>query len=216
MRRMTFNTIEDLAQRMIDESRKDDGLVVSAICFYEYGTALISEILKSDIGVENIEIAEQCMDGYDKEYLICIYDDLLNVEPLYKENYENGYAYHEDDITYIHQDCNSRILKFVYSDAIIEFKIDEIDDDNEDCFGETTNCKCKCYGKDESIRETTEHSLGESTQLHFNSDGALTGFTKTWDKSVNGIDSYSTYTIYSNDPDEVKRYVDYLGIDFNK
>lgn len=199
MRSITFNTIEDLAQRMIDESHKDDGLIVSAICFYEYGTALISELLKRDIAVENIEITEQCMDGYDKEYLICIYDDILNVEPLYRKDCENGYVYCGGNITYIHQDCNSRILKFVSSDDIIEFKIEEIDDDNEGCCEETTN-----------------HSLGESTQLHFNDDGELTGFTKSWNKSVFGVDAYSTYTIYSNSREEIDTYAKALGIDLNK
>lgn len=213
---MTFNTIEDLAQCMIDESHKNDGRVVSAICFYEYGTALISELLKMDIAVENIEIMEQCMDGYDKEYLICIYDDMLNVEPLYRKDCENGYVYCGGSITYIHQDCNSRILKFVFSDDIIEFKIEEIDDDNEDCCAEATNYKCKCHGNDESISETTEHSLGESTQLHFNDDGELTGFTKSWNKSVFGVDAYSTYTIYSNSREEIDTYAKALGIDLNK
>ena len=215
MRGMTFNTIEDLAQRIVDESRKDNKPVVSVICFYEYGAALISEILKTDIAVENIEIAEQCMDGYDKEYLICVYDELLNVKPLYKENYESGYAYHGGDITYIHQDCNSRILKFVTSDDIIEFKIKEIDDDNEECCDKTTSHKCKCFDE-ESITETTEHSLGESTQLHFNDDGELTGFTKSWSKSAFGVDAYSTYTIYSNSRDEIDTYAKALGIELNK
>ena len=216
MRSMTFNTIEDLAQRMINDSNKDDGCVVSAICFYEYGTALISELLKRDIAVENIEIMEQCMDGYDKEYLICIYDDMLNVEPLYRKDCENGYVYCGGNITYIHQDCNSMILKFVSSDDIIEFKIEEIDDDNEGCCGDKTNHKCKYYGNDESISETTDHSLGESTQLHFNDDGELTGFTKSWNKSVFGVDAYSTYTIYSNSRDEIDTYAKALGIELNK
>ena len=73
MRRLFFEDVHELSDKMIHDVLK--GLeCVSAVCHYELATALLSELIQSDIPIGQIDISDYEWSGYDREYMITIMD----------------------------------------------------------------------------------------------------------------------------------------------
>ena len=77
--------------------------------------------------------------GYDKEYILTITLDGIYVEKMWVENLKNnqsGYLQDKTTITFVHADCNSKVLKYLEAKQIYEFSVDIFDMNDEDEFDE--------------------------------------------------------------------------------
>lgn len=176
LKRVEFDCICELANVMddyiLDNAPTGEYPIVSAYANYEVAKALVEALIILDNPIGAIlELEDYEMSHYDREYVVYLSEDGVTCEKCY---HENGYYNGGGDISFIHEDCNSKLLSHIDSQTICEFGIgsDECEDE----------CDCdECCGCD--------------NKLTIESDGDMHGF------SVNRSDEngYSSYSFYSTD-----------------
>lgn len=200
MERLIFKDIDDLAARMID-SYSDNEDCVSVICHYDIATALLSELVKSDLSICQINIHDYEWNRYDKEYQLSIMDDKIYCSPAFvyskdgysKDTYLDTWA----NVVYIHQDSNSAILKHIECDDIYEFAVEDLDDIEP------------CEYDDEIVTHHSDFATVSRDQF-----GKPTGFSKSWYRdNGNGITKYDSYSCYCNDENLLKEMARKLEIE---
>lgn len=197
MTRIVFEDVHELSIEMLHDVLNFSDCV-SVVCHYDMATALLSELIQSEVQIGQIDLTHEWT-GYDKEYFVYIVDGCVSCEPAYRSIRSGGHDKYLEmgaDIMYVHQDCNSKILKYIDCDKIFEFSVNEIDDADEDemcCSG----C-ADCEDTDDEI--TTHHS--NSVTVSRDKFGTPTGFTKSWFRdNGDGVSQYSSYSYYCNDED---------------
>ena len=197
MKRIVFEDVHELSVEMLHDALNFSDCV-SAVCHYELATALLSELIQSEVQIGQIDLTHEWT-GYDKEYFVYIVDGCVSCEPAYRSIRSGGHDKYLEmgaDIMYVHQDCNSKILKYIDCDKIFEFSVEEFDESDEDemcCSG----C-ADCEDTDDEI--TTHHS--NSVTVSRDKFGTPTGFTKSWFRdNGDGVSQYSSYSYYCNDED---------------
>lgn len=154
MDRKEYKNILDLAIEMdkyVHNSHSDDEYnIVSAYVPYEIAKELVETlvILGNHLGAI-VELEDYEMSNYDKEYVIYLSPDGIASEKIY---HEDGYYYGGGDISYVHEDCNSKLLNYVDSKYIYEFGFVEDNEDECEC------SECTCH-KDEKPVATTSKSV---------------------------------------------------------
>lgn len=181
MERIIYEDLHALSSAMLYDALNFSDCV-SAICHYDIATALLSELIQSEVSIGQINISDYEWNGYDKEYAVTIMDGYLYCNPIYgmkKDGYsKEGYLGTYADVAYVHQDCNSKFLKYLECDKVYEFAVEELDD-IDDC--------------DDEI--VTHHS--DSVTVSRDMYGTPTGFTKSWCRdNGEGIMQYSSYSYY--------------------
>lgn len=217
MRRLFFEDVHGLSNNMICDTLIDSKCV-SAVCHYELATALLSELIQSDIPIGQIDISDYEWSGYDREYMVTIMDGNVYCNQAYGRKVD-GYSKDEyiessSDIVYVHQDCNSKILKHINCDEIYEFSIYDVDgfDDFEcDCF-ECKHDECLCNGfcldedDDNDNDDGTISYCSDSSTVSKDRYGKPTGFTKSWSiTDEDGIYQSTTYSYYCSDEDILRK-----------
>lgn len=159
----------------------DDYPVISVYGKYDVIKDILEDLIAGGVSIANeIELHDYDVYYYDREFVLYLTTDGVNVEKTYDvddETYLSGSA----DISFVHEDCNSKLIKYVDSKTIYEFGYNEED---EDC--DFDECECACCG-----------------DIHIETDGDMHGF------SVNHSDenSWSSYSFYSTDMDLVNEMV---------
>lgn len=154
----------------------NDYPVISVYGKYDVIKDILEDLIASGVSIVNeIELQDYDVAHYDKEFVLYLTTDGVNVEKTYdveSDTYLSGSA----DISFIREDCSSKLIKYVDSKTVYEFGYDEEDD--FDC----SECECACC-KD----------------IHIETDGDMHGF------SVNhsGENGWSSYSFYSTDMDLV-------------
>lgn len=146
---LEFDCVFDLAetlQAMLGDAT-DDYPVISVYGKYEIIKPLLENLIMSGIEIANeIELEEYAVTHYDKEFVLYLSDRGINVEKTYRDG---GYLYGVGNISFVHDDCSSKLLPYVNSNIIYEFNIDEqeidVDLDSEfelefDCDEDCENC----------------------------------------------------------------------------
>ena len=114
----------------------DDYPVISVYGKYDVIKELLEDLIASGVSIANeIELQDYDVAHYDKEFVLYLTTDGVNVEKTYdveSDTYLSGSA----DISFIHEDCSSKLIKYVDSKTIYEFGYDE--DDECDC----DECDC--------------------------------------------------------------------------
>lgn len=105
--------IGDLCSRMLADASK--GKISYATLFFDEAVELVRELLKHDVHVISIDLTDEIIDGYTREYFISLdgEDMELNVEKAWHEKNEwndAGYLYFEANTHYIDGDASSTIL----------------------------------------------------------------------------------------------------------
>lgn len=189
MKRVGFNDLYELSQEMIYQEKK---LLhcISAICKYEIATALLSELIRSDIPIGQIDICDYSWNAYDKEFIISIMDGNVYCNPAF-DTKNNSYYETYADVAFVHQDCNSRFLKYLDCENVYEFAVREMDEiDDEDI--------------------VTYHS--DYVSVRRDKLGNPIGFTRQWNTNdKNGTLSYRSYSFYCDNEDTVR----YMAEQFN-
>lgn len=195
MKRIEFGCICELAAIMDDyiwdNTFEDEYPVVSAYVKCEEAKLLVERLIEfgNPIGAI-IELEDYEMSHYDKEYVVYLSEDGVTCERNHnKDGYYNGGG----DISFVHEDCSSKMLSHIDSKVIYEFAIGECDECyDEDC----EDCDCdfdrdECCGCDDA----------NDKELDIESDDDMHGF------SINHSDENGTssYSFYSTDMDLVEK-----------
>lgn len=197
MKRIIFENVHELSAEMLHDALNFSDCV-SAVCHYELATTLLSELIQSEVQIGQIDLTNEWT-GYDKEYFVYIVDGCVSCEPAFRSVHDGGHDKYLEmgaDIMYVHQDCNSKVLKYIDCDKIFEFAVEELDgiDEDEMCCSGCADCE----DTDDEI--TTHHS--NSVTVSRDKFGAPTGFTKSWFRdNGDGVSQYSSYSYYCNDED---------------
>ena len=219
MRRLFFEDVHELSNKMIHDVLKGSECV-SAVCHYELATALLSELIQSDIPIGQIDISDYEWSGYDREYMITIMDGNVYCNQACGRKVD-GYSKDEyiessSDIVYVHQDCNSKILKYIDCDEIYEFSIydvDDFDDFDYNCFDcGHENCSCDGFCLDEDNDNGDEEDDGtisycsDSSTVSKDKNGKPTGFTRSWSiTDEDGTYQSTTYSYYCSNEDMLRK-----------
>lgn len=204
MKRIIFEDVHELSVEMLHDALNFSDCV-STICHYEIATTLLSELIQSEVPIGQINISDYECSGYDKEYIVTIMDGCIYCNPAYGVHgkYLDAFA----DIAYVHQDCNSMVLKHIDCDKIFEFSVNEIDDTD------TYRDECKCDSDSDSDNDIVSHR-SDSVTISKDKFGNPHGFTKSWSRdNGDGVTQYSSYSYYCNDKDMLSHMAQDLGIE---
>ena len=136
MERIEFEDIYDLAEIMdsyvTSNVSEHEYPIISAYVDYKLAKSLVEILISMGNSIGAIlELEDYEMSHYDKEYCIYLTEDGITCEKTFNDgSYYNGGG----DISYVHEDCNSKLLSHIDSKAIYEFGIDEDDEcECDDC-----------------------------------------------------------------------------------
>ena len=135
MERIEFEDIYDLAEIMdsyvTSNVSEHEYPIISAYVDYKLAKSLVEILISMGNSIGAIlELEDYEMSHYDKEYCIYLTEDGITCEKTFNDgSYYNGGG----DISYVHEDCNSKLLSHIDSKTIYEFGIGE--DDECDCDG---------------------------------------------------------------------------------
>ena len=133
MNRLDFDCPFDLADTItaLLGDIDDDYPVISVYGKYDVIKDILEDLIMSGVSIANeIELQDYDVAHYDNEFVLYLTTNGVNVERTYdveSDTYLSGSA----DISFIHEDCNSKLIKYVDSKTIYEFGYDE--DDKCDC-----------------------------------------------------------------------------------
>lgn len=145
MKRVEFDCICELANVMddyiLDNAPTGEYPIVSAYANYEVAKALVEALIMLDNPIGAIlELEDYEMSHYDREYVVYLSEDGVTCEKTY---HKNGYYNGGGDISFVHEDCNSKLLSHIDSQTICEFGIRSDEDEECDC---DECCACKDNG----------------------------------------------------------------------
>ena len=137
MNRLDFDCPFDLADTItaLLGDIDDDYPVISVYGKYDVIKDILEDLIASGVSIANeIELQDYDVAHYNKEFVLYLTKNGTNVEKIW---HDDTYYYGSADISFIHEDCNSKLLSYVDSKTIYEFGYDE--DDECDC----SECACK-------------------------------------------------------------------------
>ena len=132
MNRLDFDCPFDLADTItaLLGDIDDDYPVISVYGKYDVIKDILEDLIASGVSIANeIELQDYDVAHYDKEFVLYLTKNGVNVEKTWNND---TYYYGSADISFIHEDCNSKLIKYVDSKTIYEFGYDE-DEDECDC-----------------------------------------------------------------------------------
>ena len=147
MKRIEFEDIYDLAEIMdsyvMSNTSEHEYPIISAYVDYKLAKSLVEILISMGNSIGAIlELEDYEMSHYDKEYCVYLTEDGITCEKIFNDgSYYNGGG----DISYVHEDCNSKLLRHIDSKTIYEFGVNE-----DDC----DECECT-YKKDEKPATTS-------------------------------------------------------------
>ena len=201
MKRLEFNDIYEVMDTMSEsyDNLCDSDLYPVITAYGKYD--VIKELLEGFLA-DGFEISgDICLEtpdatGYDKEFALYLTEDGVSVCKIF----ENGkYLNEYPDVAFVHEDCNSKMLKNIESKLIFEF-VFEFDDDEDEFDNDDLCCDdCDCYECDNRIRskdikcnETVADKLVEYSK---DDNGDLHGFSV----SKGYGNSFMSYSLYTSD-----------------
>ena len=177
MNRLDFDYPFDLADTItaLLGDIDDDYPVISVYGKYDVIKDILEDLIISGVSIANeIELQDYDVAHYDKEFVLYLTKNGINVEKIW---HDGAYYYGSADISFIHEDCNSKLLSYVDSKTIYEFGYDEDDGIDDECSCDECECACK---KDE--KPTTTPS---STTYRVNGKEVD---KETYEKALNELD----------------------------
>ena len=149
MNRLDFDCPFDLADTItaLLGDIDDDYPVISVYGKYDVIKDILEDLIASGVSITNeIELQDYDVAHYDKEFVLYLTKNGVNIEKIWNDD---TYYYGGGNISFIHEDCSSKLIKYVDSKTIYEFGYDDEDDE---CGCDECECACK---KDEKPATTT-------------------------------------------------------------
>lgn len=188
MKELFFKDTDNLCLHILDifDNFATDEFDIGVIAKYDVARRVLSGLC-SVYDICEVEIESQDYCGYDKEFIIALNKDGVWCEPAYR----NGrYLEDETTIVFIHEDCNSAILKAVKPILAYVFSV-----------GDDSECEEVFYDDecDENCEECPYFEYGSNVEfedLDYDEDG-LHGFSLSFsdDESRRFVSYYSTENI---------------------
>lgn len=202
MKRLEFNDIYEVMDVMSESydnlCENDLYPVITAYGKYDVIKELLEEFIANGFEINgSICLEDPCSTGYEKEFALYLTEDGVSVCKIFEDGrYLNEYP----DVAFVHEDCNSKMLKNIESRMIFEFAFDdELEDDIEDDYDESCCDDCDCYECDNRLRSDKIkcHESVPEKYVDYSKDenGDLHGFTV----SKGDGNSYMTYSLYTSD-----------------
>ena len=152
-----------------DNSSEDEYPVVSAYANYEVAKALVEALIMLDNPIGAIlELEDYEMSHYDREYVVYLSEDGVACE---KNHNKDGYYNGGGDISFVHEDCNSKLLSHIDSQTICEFGIRSDEDEECDC-NECCGC-CECDDNKELDIESDDDGYSITVRCNLDADEAM-------------------------------------------
>lgn len=135
MNRLDFDCPFDLADTItaLLGDVNDDYPVISVYGKYDVIKDILEDLIASGVSIANeIELQDYDVAHYDKEFVLYLTTYGVNVEKTYdveSDTYLSGSA----DISFIHEDCSSKLIKYVDSKTVYEFGYNEDECDCDEC-----------------------------------------------------------------------------------
>ena len=178
MNRLDFDCPFDLADTItaLLGDIDDDYPVISVYGKYDVIKDILEDLISSGVSIANeIELQDYDVSHYDKEFVLYLTVNGINVEKTWNDDtYYSGSA----DISFIHEDCNSKLLNYVDSKTIYEFGYDEDDGIDDECSCDECECACK---KDEKTTTSTVSSKSAIYKIN-NKEVSKEEFDKEYEK----------------------------------
>ena len=194
MNRLDFDCPFDLADTItaLLGDIDDDYPVISVYGKYDVIRELLEDLIASGVSIANeIELQDYDVAHYDKEFTLYLTKNGVNVEKVWNDG---TYYYGSADISFIHEDCNSKLIKYVDSKTIYEFGYDE--DENED---ECDCSECACKKDEKPTTASTTKSTYRVNGKEVDKD--------TYEKAMNELDD----KYLDNVQDMLLNYFDFVS-----
>lgn len=135
MEKLYFDDFEDFASyaSFEYESIKDEDFQdISIVAKYNEMRNIIKELIYAGYDIRSIEIDDEECNGYDSEYVCTILRDEIWCEPM---KIEGKYLADDSTITYVLDNCSSKVIPYCKGNAVYEVTIDEYDEycDCDEC-----------------------------------------------------------------------------------
>lgn len=203
MKRLEFNTmpVSELLEVMVSTfDLYDDGFEYPIITAYgKYD--VIKELLEGFLA-DGFEISgDICLEtpdstGYEKEFALYLTEDGVSVCKIFEDGrYFNEYP----DVAFVHEDCNSKMLKNIESKLVYEFAFNDDEECDEEFDDESCCDGCDCYECDNRLRskdnKCDESVLEKYVDYSKDENGDLHGFSV----SKGDGNSFMSYSLYTSD-----------------
>lgn len=146
MKRLEFDCDFDLVEKIKTLIANDGYPLISVYGKFDIIKTLLKDFISYGFDIRNeIELEDYNVSYYDKEFVLYVNKDGINVEKTFVDN---RYLYGGGNISFIHEDCSSTLLRYIKSDKVYEFGYSEdYANDNEACDDE---CYCDCCKSDQN------------------------------------------------------------------
>ena len=178
MRNLYFDDFEDFScviADKFDRLDKENFEDIAVIAKPNEVKEIFKELVCIGYDICNITYERIDWDFYDDEYILSMNHDGIWLEKFKSE--DGKYLTDESTITYILDNCSSKVIPYCKGKTVYEVTVGE-----EECDCDCDECECTCCG-----------------DIHIETDGDMHGF------SVNhsGENGWSSYSFYSTDMDLV-------------
>ena len=192
MERIEFEDIYDLAEIMdsyvTSNVSEHEYPIISAYVDYKLAKSLVEILISMGNSIGAIlELEDYEMSHYDKEYCVYLTEDGITCEKIFNDG---GYYNGGGDISYVHEDCNSKLLSHIDSKTIYEFGIGE-----DDCDCDCSECACKKDEKPTTTSSATYRVNGKEVDKD------------TYEKALNELDE----KYLDNVQDMLLNYFDFVS-----
>ena len=117
-----YETYEEFTESLAYEDDEQGGFYkfknnddIAIVAKYDDARRIVEELIYCGYGVNAIELHDPEVKGYDKEFVISLYDDDIYVEPMFREkDYLNLHA----EIIYILENCSSKVISHCKSEKL--------------------------------------------------------------------------------------------------
>lgn len=133
MKNLYFDDFEDLACDIADTYDSLDGEDfedVAIIAKYDEARHIIKELLCLGYDIHSLEIHDELWENYNAEFIISLYDNELWCEPMLREN---GYLTDDSPVTYILDNCSSKVIPYCKGKTVYEVGVCDDDCSCDEC-----------------------------------------------------------------------------------
>jgi hypothetical protein len=194
MERLEYNSCEDLALHIDDVFTEhilgnDKYGSISIIARYDEMKEIVAEFIALGYNITDVELSAPFIKGYSDEY-VCSIDATPGHKQVWCESMliEDGkYLGVESDITYILDNCSSKVIKSVTADFVYEVCIlDDEDIEDKDIKG-CNECSARFECEDSTAKNTKVTESKPETKGVYKVNGKAVS-KKEFDAVVEGIE----------------------------
>ena len=154
MERLEFNDYEEFACEVadkFDELNKEEFEDIAVIAKPNEVKEIFKELVCIGYDICNITYERIDWDGYDDEYILSMNHDGIWLE---KFKNENEYLKDESTITYILDNCSSKVIPYCKGKNVYEVTVGIDEDDECGC----DECECACKKDEKPVATSTTKS----------------------------------------------------------